>query len=127
MFCTHGSGVNTTERLVYPPGTFPAPTLTQVSASRNDSGQQTYFATQEKVQFWPFSGGPKMKKGDGDGTVNIRSLKVSLPVTVLPFSKLGECTGVLDAIQEAGRRVPGPPARLIPSVMHKMTNVLISS
>ena len=92
MFCTHGSGVDTTERLVYPPGTFPAPTPTtpqQVSASRKDSGQQTYFATQDKkLQFWPFSGGPEMQKGDGDGTVNIRSLKVSLPVSVLLWSAL---------------------------------------
>ena len=62
VFCSHGSKVDTTERLIYPAGAFPT--------NRTVSGE-------EGGQFWPFpSGDPKLIKGDGDGTVNIRSLEV---------------------------------------------------
>ena len=62
VFCSHGSKVDTTERLVYPAGAFPT--------NRTVTGK-------EGGQFWPFpSGDPKLIKGDGDGTVNIRSLEV---------------------------------------------------
>ena len=60
---SHGSKVETTERLVYPPGTFP------VKRSKREG---------EKASFWPWPGsGPTLVKGDGDGTVNIRSLEAS--------------------------------------------------
>ena len=55
--------MDTTERLVYPPGTFP------VKRSKREG---------EKASFWPWPGsGPTLVKGDGDGTVNIRSLEAS--------------------------------------------------
>ena len=54
--------METTERLVYPPGTFP--------------GQETK-REGEKATFWPFPSGPSLVKGDGDGTVNLKSLEVS--------------------------------------------------
>lgn len=58
---SHGSKVETTERLVYPPGSFPA------KRTKREG---------EKATFWPFVSGPTLVKGDGDGTVNIRSLEV---------------------------------------------------
>ena len=58
---SHGSKVETTERLVYPPGSFP------VKKTKREG---------EKATFWPFPSGPSLVKGDGDGTVNIRSLEV---------------------------------------------------
>ena len=66
---SHGSKVETTERLVYPPGTFP--------------GQKTK-REGEKATFWPFPSGPSLVKGDGDGTVNLRSLEVSSELNVIP-------------------------------------------
>ena len=60
---SHGSKVDTTERLVYPPGTFPVKRIKREG---------------EKASFWPWPvSGPTLVKGDGDGTVNIRSLEVS--------------------------------------------------
>ena len=55
--------MDTTERLVYPPGTFPVKRIKREG---------------EKASFWPWPGsGPTLVKGDGDGTVNIRSLEAS--------------------------------------------------
>lgn len=68
VFCIHGSQVNTTERVIYPPGSFP-PTLAarrQKPPSSNKSNN---------LKWWPFPTEPSLVKGDGDGTVNIRSLK----------------------------------------------------
>ena len=69
MFCTHGSKVDTTEQLIYPPGSFPS-NKTEVMNVNND--------TKLAANFWPFpASDPTIIKGDGDGTVNIRSLEVS--------------------------------------------------
>ena len=68
VFCSHGSKVDTTERVVYPPGAFPT-----------DTSHSSKLENKEGVEgkFWPFpSGSPELIKGDGDGTVNIRSLEV---------------------------------------------------
>jgi len=68
VFCIHGSQVNTTERVIYPPGSFP-PALAarrQKPPSSNKSNN---------LKWWPFPTEPSLVKGDGDGTVNIRSLK----------------------------------------------------
>jgi len=51
VFCAHGSQVPTTEKLVYPEGSFPP----------------------GSASWW--SSGPTIIKGDGDGTVNLRSLE----------------------------------------------------
>ena len=72
VFCTHGSGVDTTERLIYPPGAFPTTTQPEVEVNTTE-------ARVGGVQFWPFPNTePTLVKGDGDGTVNIRSLKVDI-------------------------------------------------
>jgi len=69
VFCTHGSKVDTTERLIYPPGAFPF-NRTKLMEIKNNSTAGVGMA------FWPFpSKDPTMIKGDGDGTVNIRSLQ----------------------------------------------------
>jgi len=72
VFCAHGSQVPTTEKLVYPEGSFPP----------------------SSASWW--SSGPTLIKGDGDGTVNLRSLegclrwkgKQKLPVHYKLFPKL---------------------------------------
>ena len=70
VFCSHGSKVDTTERLIYPPGAFPTTTQPEVNTTQSRVGG---------VQFWPFPNTePTLVKGDGDGTVNIRSLKVDI-------------------------------------------------
>jgi lysophospholipase-3 len=69
VFCIHGSQVNTTERVIYPPGSFP-PSLAP-TAQR----QQTSNKSKNLKKWWPFPTEPSLVKGDGDGTVNIRSLK----------------------------------------------------
>ena len=66
VFCTHGSKVDTTERIIYPPGAFPD----KLTIKETDSS--------DNLGVWPFSSDPTMVKGDGDGTVNIRSLEVSI-------------------------------------------------
>ena len=73
VFCLHGSKVDTTERLVYPPGAFPnTATVSNAPDQENDTN----------VGFWPFpSYDPTIIKGDGDGTVNIRSLEVNVTNT----------------------------------------------
>ena len=64
VFCLHGNKVATTERLVYPAGGFPHKT----QEHENDT----------TVGFWPFPDtDPTIIKGDGDGTVNIRTLEVN--------------------------------------------------
>ena len=76
VFCTHGSGVDTTERLIYPPGAFPTTTQPEVTVVN------TTEARVGGVQFWPFPNTePTLVKGDGDGTVNIRSLKVGISIS----------------------------------------------
>ena len=102
VFCTHGtqvtvqereavveveSQVDTTERLVYPAGTFP-PTQATLSLSRTehkhglkdkvneDSARPPPALLPLPLQIWPWPAVPSLVKGDGDGTVNIRSLKV---------------------------------------------------
>jgi len=62
VFCTHGSEVPTTEGLVYPGGSFPP----KLKRSPNSSSN---------VKWWPWPTDPTLLKGDGDGTVNIRSLQ----------------------------------------------------
>jgi len=65
VFCNHGSKVDTTEKLVYPPGNFPPPQKKVFTSLSNSS-----------LKLWPFpSYEPTLIKGDGDGTVNIRSLE----------------------------------------------------
>jgi len=54
VFCLHGSQVPTTEKLVYPEGSFPP----------------------KSASWW--ASGPSLVKGDGDGTVNLRSLQACL-------------------------------------------------
>jgi len=66
VFCIHGSQVNTTERLIFPPGAFPPSVASKKQHSRNKS---------RNLKWWPFPTEPILVKGDGDGTVNIRSLK----------------------------------------------------
>jgi len=70
VFCIHGSEVNTTERVVYPPGSFP-PKKTRKQQTSNKSKNSKI----QKHKWWPFHTEPSLVKGDGDGTVNIRSLK----------------------------------------------------
>jgi len=66
VFCLHGSKVDTTERLIYPPGGFP--NIARVSSTQDQNNDTN-------LGFWPFpSYDPTIIKGDGDGTVNIRSL-----------------------------------------------------
>jgi len=69
VFCIHGSEVNTTERVIYPPGSFP-PSL----AARRQQPQPSSNKS-NNLKWWPFPTEPSLVKGDGDGTVNIRSLK----------------------------------------------------
>jgi len=67
VFCIHGSEVNTTERVIYPPGSFPpalSPRRRQQTSNKSKNSK-----------WWPFPSEPSLVKGDGDGTVNIRSLK----------------------------------------------------
>jgi len=67
VFCIHGSEVNTTERVIYPPGSFPpalSPRRRQQTSNKSKNSK-----------WWPFPTEPSLVKGDGDGTVNIRSLK----------------------------------------------------
>eukprot|EP00092_Neocalanus_flemingeri_P104330 GFUD01133612.1.p1 GENE.GFUD01133612.1~~GFUD01133612.1.p1 ORF type:complete len:534 (+),score=122.31 GFUD01133612.1:70-1602(+) len=64
VFCSHGSKVDTTERVVYPKGSFPAPVKQMLIKDDVSS-----------LKIWPFSNDPTLIKGDGDGTVNIRSLE----------------------------------------------------
>ena len=61
VFCSHGSKVDTTETVVYPKGAYPP----------KGKGKK-------KSGLWPWPSGPSLIKGDGDGTVNIRSLQVSV-------------------------------------------------
>ena len=101
VFCTHGtqvtvqereavvevgSQVDTTERLIYPVGTFP-PTEAMLSLSRREHNHglkvnevparpPPALLLPLPLQIWPWPAGPSLVKGDGDGTVNIRSLKV---------------------------------------------------
>jgi len=56
VFCSHGSKVDTTETVVYPKGSYPS-------------------KGKGKKLSWPWPSGPSLIKGDGDGTVNIRSLQ----------------------------------------------------
>ena len=79
------SQVETTERLVYPAGTFP-PAEDSLSLRRRklndglkvnrDSARPPPALLPCPLQIWPWPAGPSLVKGDGDGTVNIRSLKV---------------------------------------------------
>ena len=73
VFCTHGSKVDTTERLIYPPGSFPLDDIEEEEAVMRNATE----AADKKEGWWPWPSDPTMIKGDGDGTVNIRSLKVS--------------------------------------------------
>ena len=66
VFCSHGSKVDTTETVVYPKGSFPSAAVKQVATDSLSS-----------LKIWPWPSAPSMIKGDGDGTVNIRSLEVS--------------------------------------------------
>jgi len=61
--------VNTTERVIYPQGSFPPSSL---AAGQR---QQTSSNESKNHKWWPFPKEPSLVKGDGDGTVNIRSLK----------------------------------------------------
>merc|ERR1712192_331791 len=70
VFCIHGSQVNTTERVIYPPGSFPPSSLAAQQRSKPTTSNKS-----KNLKFWPFSTEPSLVKGDGDGTVNIRSLK----------------------------------------------------
>ena len=73
VFCLHGSKVDTTERLIYPPGGFP--NIARVSSTQDQNNDTN-------LGFWPFpSYDPTIIKGDGDGTVNIRSLEVNVSNT----------------------------------------------
>jgi len=71
VFCIHGSQVKTTERLIYPSGTFP-PSLASELSSVEDQSKKNLTTGKS---WWPFPKGPSLVKGDGDGTVNIRSLE----------------------------------------------------
>jgi len=68
VFCIHGSQVNTTERVIYPPGSFPPSSL--AARTRKSTSNES-----KNLKWWPFPTEPSLVKGDGDGTVNIRSLK----------------------------------------------------
>jgi len=71
VFCTHGSKVDTTERLIYPPGSFPMDNvLEEETLVQNVTGEENL-----KTGWWPWPSDPTLVQGDGDGTVNIRSLK----------------------------------------------------
>jgi len=69
VFCIHGSEVSTTERVIYPPGSFP-PSLAARRHQQKPSSNKS-----NNLKWWPFPTEPSLVKGDGDGTVNIRSLK----------------------------------------------------
>ena len=72
VFCTHGSKVDTTERLIYPPGSFPTDSVQEEEVlMQNITGEGNI-----KAGWWPWPSDPTLVQGDGDGTVNIRSLKV---------------------------------------------------
>ena len=72
VFCTHGSKVDTTERLIYPPGSFPMDNVLEEEALvQNVTGEENL-----KAGWWPWPSDPTLVQGDGDGTVNIRSLEV---------------------------------------------------
>merc|ERR1719348_303081 len=58
VFCSHGSKVDTTETVIYPKGSYPSKGKVQKLSSQ-----------------WPWPSEPSLIKGDGDGTVNIRSLQ----------------------------------------------------
>merc|ERR1712106_4056 len=64
VFCSHGSKVDTTETVVYPKGSFPSAKPKKVV----DDNIST-------LRIWPWPSAPSLIKGDGDGTVNIRSLE----------------------------------------------------
>jgi len=64
VFCSHGSKVDTTERVVYPKGSFPS-VQKEILIEDNVSS----------LKIWPWPSNPSLIKGDGDGTVNIRSLE----------------------------------------------------
>jgi len=64
VFCSHGSKVDTTETVVYAKGSFPSAKPKKVV----DDNIST-------LRIWPWPSAPSLIKGDGDGTVNIRSLE----------------------------------------------------
>merc|ERR1740137_65413 len=64
VFCSHGSKIDTTERVVYPKGSFPK-LKKEIVVDDNVSN----------LRIWPFPKSPSLIKGDGDGTVNTRSLE----------------------------------------------------
>jgi len=64
VFCSHGSKVDTTERVVYPKGSFPSVQKEILIEDKLSS-----------LKIWPWPSNPSLIKGDGDGTVNIRSLE----------------------------------------------------
>ena len=72
VFCTHGSKVDTTERLIYPPGSFPMDNVLEEEAMIQNVTREENL----KAGWWPWPSDPTLVQGDGDGTVNIRSLKV---------------------------------------------------
>jgi len=66
VFCSHGSKVDTTEQVVYPKGSFPKYKVKRPALETNELS---------KTKIWPWPSDPSLIKGDGDGTVNIRSLQ----------------------------------------------------
>ena len=66
VFCSHGSKVDTTETVVYPEGSYPP----------KGKGKKLSWHSPWPWS-WLWSSKPSLIKGDGDGTVNIRSLCVS--------------------------------------------------
>jgi len=108
VYCTHGSKVPTTERVVYPKGTFPPAVQSKAPGNRT---------------WWPFPSDPDLVKGDGDGTVNIRSLEGCLkwrgqqpqPVHHQVFEKMNH----LDMLRQE------EPAQNVADIIAKLNTELI--
>ena len=69
--------MDTTERLIYPPGSFP---MDNVLEEEEVLMQNVTEEEKRKAGWWPWPSDPTLVQGDGDGTVNIRSLKVRCEV-----------------------------------------------